>query len=261
MFANLPSLLFAAMAMTWTAVLMILYLPLFLLPRRATQFAARLWIRGLVGMLGTIVGLRHEVRGLDNIPAGPVIFASKHQSAWDTLIFHLLFDDPAFILKRELFHVPFFGWYLYKAGMIGINRKAAASALRKMLTAAGKAVSDNRPLVIFPEGTRVAPGVKLDYQPGIAAFYNRLDARVVPVALNSGVFWGRRATRKYPGTIVIEFLPAIETGLDRTSFMARLEESIETATERLKVEGERQIGSLGASPSDGLPPVGRSVGK
>ncbi len=255
-FANLPSLLFASLALAWTLLAMILYLPLLVLPRRAMQFCARFWIRGLIAMLGSIIGLRHEVRGLDNIPDGPVIFASKHQSAWDTIIFHLLFDDPAFILKRELFHVPFFGWYLYKSGMIGVNRKAAASALRKMLAESGKALSEHRQLIIFPEGTRVNPGVKLDYQPGIAAFYNRLDAQVVPVALNSGVFWARRAMKKYPGTIVIEFLPAIEKGLDRASFMARLEESIETASEKLKLEGEAQIGQLNAPP-----PVGRSVGK
>ncbi len=241
MLKTIPSLLFAGLALAWTSLIIILYLPLFVFPRRAMQRGARFWIKGVMGLLAGVVGLGHQVRGMENIPPGPVIFASKHQSAWDTIIFNLLFDDPAFIIKKELFHVPFFGWCIYKAGMIGIDRTDGAPALKKMLGEAREALDQGRPLVIFPEGTRVRPGVKLAYLPGVAAFYGHLEAAVVPVALNSGVFWGRRALRKHPGVITIEFLPAIEKGLNRVDFMARLEESMETATSKLVKEGERQI--------------------
>ncbi len=233
---HLKSLLFALGALTWTSVLAVLYLPLLLASRRSVHRGAKFWVKGVIAWLASTVGLGHEIRGQDNIPEGPVVFASKHQSAWDTIIFNHLFEEPAFILKRGLFWVPFFGWYLNKAGMIGIDRQAGASALKTMLREAGKALEGGRPVIIFPEGTRTAPGARRSYHPGVAALYRQLDAAVVPIALNSGVFWGRRAFLKRPGTIVLEFLPAIEPGLSRTDFQSRLEDAVETASARLAEE-------------------------
>lgn len=107
----------------WLAVLLVLYLPLLLLPRRCMVLAARLWVHGSLIILRLVAGLGHEVRGRENLPAGPVVVASKHQSMWDTLIFHALLDQPVYILKKELTAIPFFGWYLRRAGMIAVDRK------------------------------------------------------------------------------------------------------------------------------------------
>jgi len=139
-------------------------------------------------------------------------------------------------MKSELLWIPFYGWYSLKAGMIPINRKGGAAALKSMLRAARRAKERGQPIVIFPQGTRTAPGTHAPYQPGVAAIYRGLDLPVVPVALNSGLFWPRRSLRRNPGTIVVEFLPRIAPGLARGPFLAELEERIESATGRLELE-------------------------
>ena len=238
---HLPSILFAAGTLAWTAVLSVLYLPLFLGPRRGVQVGARFWIRGLLWWLRTTVGLDFEIRGAEHIPKGGALLAAKHQSAWDTIIFHILLDDPVFILKRELLMVPFFGWYLWKAGNVAIDRTAGAKALRGMVRDAGRRIAEGAQVVVFPEGTRSAPGAAPCYQPGVAALYTNLDQPVVPVALNSGVFWGRRSLTKLPGTVVLQALPPIAPGLDRRAFSHELESRIEQATTALIAEGRRAL--------------------
>jgi 1-acyl-sn-glycerol-3-phosphate acyltransferase len=141
--------------------------------------------------------------------------------------------DPVFILKKELLAIPFFGWYARRAGMIGVDRKGGAAALKRMMADARAARDAGRPLVIFPEGTRTAPGAAARYQTGIAALYQMLNVPVVPVALNSGLFWARRAFVKQPGTITLEMLPPIAPGLPRDPFMRRLQDEIEGASKRL----------------------------
>ena len=223
------NLLFWAM----TLVLAVVYLPFLLAPALWMMTAARAWIRGMLWLLRAIIGLRYRVVGWENLPEGPALIASKHQSAWETFAFNAILGKPVFIIKRELFWVPFYGWYAKHAGMIGIDRKGRAKTLRGMIAAAQKALAARRPIVIFPEGTRTAPRAAPRYQSGVAALYQALDAPVVPVALNSGLFWGRRAFLKRPGTVVVEFLPPIPPGLPREAFMARLEAAIETGTKRL----------------------------
>jgi len=169
------------------------------------------------------------------------LIAVKHQSAWDTFAVAAIFDDPAIVLKQELIWVPFYGWYLWKAGMISVDRKAGAGALRRLVADGARAVALGRPIVIFPEGTRTAPGTHRPYQPGVAALYRHLDVPLVPVAINSGVFWGRRHFLKRPGRIVVEILPAIPPGGDRKAVMAELEAQIEGATERLVTEARRAM--------------------
>ncbi len=218
----------------WGLLLHLLCLPLLLLPsHRPTQWAGRLWVRSSLALLAWICGLRHEIRGREHLPAGACIVASKHQSAWDTLIYSQLLEEAAYVMKQELLWFPLFGLYLMKSGVVAVDRAGGAKALRAMVADAGRFAEAGRPLVIFPEGTRTAPGDKRPYHPGIAALYRQLALPVVPVALNSGLFWARKAARKKPGTIVLEFLPPIEPGLSRKAFMAELEARIETASARL----------------------------
>jgi len=146
--------------------------------------------------------------------------------------------DPAVVLKRELLLLPFYGWYAARAGSIAIDRRAGAGALRGMVAAARPIAAEGRPIVIFPEGTRTAPGERLPYQPGVAALYRALALPLVPAAVNSGLFWGRRSFVKRPGRIVLEFLEPLPPGWSRRRLMSELEKRIETATAALMREGE-----------------------
>ncbi len=234
------SLLFNIYFFGWTIFVLLVFWLLLPLPRRYMQRAVRLWGLGVQHGLKWIVGTGCEVRGRENLPPGPVILASKHQSAWDTAFFHVLCDDPSYILKKELTFVPFWGAYAQKCGAIVVDRTAGASALKKMVRLTAKALAAGQQMIIFPEGTRTPPGERHPYFPGIAALYSNTKAPVVPVALNSGVFWGRRSFIKRPGTIVVQILPPLPAGLDRRTFMAQLEERIETATAAL-IEEARSI--------------------
>jgi len=234
----LRSLVFNLLFFTWTAVLLVLLSPSLLFGVKAVHWVGRLWVRGTFALLAAIVGLRHRIVGLENLPDGPAIVAPKHQSAWDTLVFALPLRLPAYVLKRELIFVPLFGIYLWRAGMIPVDRSAGGAALRKMTAAAKKAAAEKRHILIYPQGTRVAPGQRAPYHPGVAALYAQLGLPVVPVALNSGLFWGRRAFMKRPGTITVEFLAPIAPGLPRRTFMAELESRLEAASDRLAREAE-----------------------
>jgi len=235
---SLRAVTFNILFYIWTTVLALLALPLLLLPPGATLAYSRFWIIGSFAILRLTVGLRHQLRGTENIPQGPAIFACKHQSAWDTLAFNILQPNPVFILKRELMLIPVWGWLVRRSGMIAIDRSGGPAALRKMLVTAKAIANTGRPIVIFPQGTRTPPGSHRPYQAGIAALYQGLSLPVVPVALNSGLFWPRRAAgRIRPGIITVEYLPPIAPGLPRREFMAKLESSIENATAALEAEG------------------------
>jgi 1-acyl-sn-glycerol-3-phosphate acyltransferase len=221
----------------WTALIGTIALPVLLTTRPLTMRFGRFWAWSVLAFLKAIVGLDYEIRGLDRIPQAGCIIAMKHQSAWDTLVLPVVLDDPAIVLKRELLLVPFFGWYSARAGSIAIDRKAGAGALRRMLAKARPVAAAGRPIVIFPEGTRVAPGERRAYHPGVAALYQGLTLPLVPAAVNSGLYWGRRSFIKRPGRIVLEFLDAIQPGWPRDRLMAELEQRIETATATLLREG------------------------
>jgi 1-acyl-sn-glycerol-3-phosphate acyltransferase len=215
---------------TWTAIAGIIGLPFLVTPRAATMKFGRFWAHGVLVLLRVIVGLDYQIRGLDRIPRGGCVIAMKHQSTWDTLILPVVLGDPACVLKRELLLLPLYGWYAARAGSIAIDRKAGAGALRRMVAAARPIAAQGRPIVIFPEGTRVAPGARLPYQPGVAALYQALALPLVPAAVNSGLFWGRRSFVKRPGRITLEFLEPIPPGRTRRRVMAELERRVETAT-------------------------------
>lgn len=223
-------------AFAWTAALAVLYLPLLALPRRWLQAGTRLWLRGLLALTAAICGLGYRVTGRQHLPAGAAIVAAKHQSAWDTFVFHQLLGDPVFVLKRELFRIPLVGWYMRRAGNIGIDRGERLAALKQVIADAGRALADNRQVIVFPEGTRVAADEERPYRAGVAALYERCRVPVVPVALNSGLYWGRRQFRKRRGRITVAILPPIAPGLDRRAFLATLRERIEAASRRLAQE-------------------------
>jgi 1-acyl-sn-glycerol-3-phosphate acyltransferase len=188
---------------------------------------------GLQLLLRHLVGLDYEVRGRASMPPGPAIYAFKHQSAWETMVIHLLLPKAAIALKQELMRIPLFGWCLRRTGMIGIDRSGRTRALRSLVEGARAALARGVAVVIFPEGTRMPPGRNAPYHAGVAALYLQLERPVVPVVLNSGLFWGRRSFVKRPGRIVVEFLEPIAPGLERKAFMAELRRRLESAADRL----------------------------
>ncbi|GLQ05314.1 lysophospholipid acyltransferase family protein [Sneathiella chinensis] len=232
----LRSALFFICFWIWSAFMNLLFLPALLFPRKWLVFGQRIWSRGIVFLMRVICNLKVEIRGRENLPTGAGLVASKHQSAFETMVFHLIADDPAMVLKKELLHIPIYGWYCRKTKMIPVDRKGHAAALKAMLRKAEEASADDRPIVIFPEGTRSAVDSKLPYHQGIAALYSKLALPVTPVALNTGLFWPRKKFICKPGTLTIEFLPAIEPGLKRKDFMTRLESTIEERTDALVQE-------------------------
>jgi 1-acyl-sn-glycerol-3-phosphate acyltransferase len=222
----------------WTAILGTVGLPFLFTPRSVTMRFGRFWAASVLVLLKLIVGLDHQIRGLDRVPRGGCIIAMKHQSAWDALVLPVVLGDPAVVVKRELLLLPFYGWYAARAGSIAIDRKAGAGALRRMLARARSVAAAGRPIVIFPEGTRVAPGERRAYQPGVAALYQALALPLVPAAVNSGLYWGRRSFVKRKGRIILEFLEPIPPGRTRRRLMAELERRVETATAALLREAQ-----------------------
>ena len=216
-----------------SAVICIAFLPALILPRKITVWMSRRWSALNFWGLRVITGVAFEVRGTR--PANGVLVAAKHMSMWDTLALYLLLDDPAVVLKRGLQFIPFYGWYITKAGSIAVDRSGRGSAMRKMIAAAKRALGKGRSILIFPEGTRKKPGAPPDYKPGVAALYSQLGVACVPAALNSGLFW--TGFIKRPGKIVLEFLEPIPPGLRSREFMKVLEERIETASKALIAEG------------------------
>ncbi|MBM3519153.1 MAG: 1-acyl-sn-glycerol-3-phosphate acyltransferase [Alphaproteobacteria bacterium] len=224
------------------ALFLVLGSEFFLTPRKWSIRALQAWATTSLWLLRLIAGTGIEVRGREHIPDGPALVAGKHQSFWETFAILPLLDDPAMVLKKELTYIPFFGWFIHKFRMIAVERSAGSSALRTLIKRGQEEIARGRQVVIMPEGTRRAPGDPPDYKPGAAALYGALDVPCVPFALNSGLYWPRRKFLRFPGTIVIEFLPAIPAGLTRKEFQSRLQEAIESATERLVAEGQRDVG-------------------
>ena len=209
---------------------------LFLCPRMWAIRALQVWARSSLWLLKLICNIDIEVRGRENILAVPCLVAGKHQSFWETFAVLPLFDDPCMVLKRELTFIPLFGWFALKFKMIAVERSAGSAALRKLVARGKEEIARGRAIIIMPEGTRRGVDDPPDYKPGAAALYNALGVPCVPFGLNSGLFWPRRKFLRNPGTIVIEFLPAIPVGLPRKEFQKRLETAIETSSTRLITE-------------------------
>ncbi|HEU0117061.1 MAG TPA: lysophospholipid acyltransferase family protein [Alphaproteobacteria bacterium] len=210
-----------------------LMLPTLLLPRKQLLFFVHIWMNELEWVNTHIGGMKYRVTGWENLPEGACIVAPKHQSAWETIMLHRMFKDPAIILKKELLMFPLIGWFMTRSQMIPIDRKGRAAALAKMMRAAHRAADDGRRIVIFPQGTRVPVGVDAPYKSGIVGIYKELKLPIVPVALNSGLLWPKNSFFKKPGLITVEILPQIPAGLPREEMMTRLKDELETASNRL----------------------------
>jgi len=218
--------------LVWTVSVAIICLPL-LSSRRATVFSIRTWVRGIKTMARVICGITFRTEGRENIPSGPCIVAAQHQASFETYLMFLEFQSPVFVLKRELIFIPVIGWYMQRAGLVHVNRGAGASAMRKMLREAQAAVDTGHQVIIFPEGTRAKPGASVPYKPGIVALYTHCDAPLIPMALNTGHFWGKTRILKRPGEIVFRYLPAMPRDLPREEMLAELRRRIDAASAEL----------------------------
>jgi len=208
-------------------------------PTALTRALARYWCWSNIWLLRLLVGIRTEVGGEENIPPGGCIIAAKHQSDWDVFAIFPHTGRPAYIVKKELMNIPFFGWAARSLDCIEVDRKKGADAIPAMMAEARAAIGRGCRIVIFPEGTRKAPLAPPDYRWGTAKMYEALGVPVVPVALNSGLFWGRNSLVLWPGTARARFLPAIPPGLSSREFQARLAAAIEPASDALILAAAR----------------------
>jgi 1-acyl-sn-glycerol-3-phosphate acyltransferase len=206
-----------------TFVLCLAGLPVALLAPERTLGFTMFWARQIITGARVICGIRLEVSGREFLPTGgPALIASLHQSAYDTVVWLTLLPRCCYVQKQELARIPLFGLLSRKAGMIAVDRGAGAQSLRHLLREADRAVREARQIVIFPEGTRGAPGRLLPLQPGVAALAARTGLPVIPVITDSGLRWGRRAFHKRPGIIHIWIRPPITAGMPRETLMQTL---------------------------------------
>ncbi|MBE6455148.1 MAG: 1-acyl-sn-glycerol-3-phosphate acyltransferase [Alphaproteobacteria bacterium] len=228
------SILFVISWYVITLILFILFSPTLLFSCKAAGCFPRFWSKMTPKLLCLICGIQLDVQGLENLPQqNGYIIASKHQSAFETGLFHGLIPHVFYVLKKELLYIPIAGIYFLKTGCIPIDRGGGAKTMRKMLTGVKKHLDDGMNLVIFPEGTRTKPGTKKPYTPGVAFLYEQCKVPVVPVALNTGYCWPKNQIKKYAGKVTLRILPPIEAGLDKREFLNLLYNRIETAQDEL----------------------------
>lgn len=213
-------------------------------PDDVIWWVTKSWAKTSLWLLKTITGTRATITGQQNIPTGAAIIAAKHQAFWEVFALVPELERPTFVLKKELMAIPLFGWYSRRLGMIPVDRTKGAAAMQSILAGAQKAVDQGRQIIIFPEGTRTAPGAVSDYHPGVYFLYSRLGVPLVPVALNSGVYWPRDSFLRRPGTVLAEFLPPLTAGLGRHQMIRSLKESIELRSVDLLKEAYRGRGDL-----------------
>lgn len=246
----LRSILFNLMFYLNLIVLMIIFTPIyFLLPRKSAWFVPKFWATSNNWLMAKIAGTTFEVEGLENIPEGGYIFAPKHQSFWDVFGLLPLMRDPVYILKRELTWIPLFGWYVMKQRMIPVNRGAKGKVMLDVMRRAQAEMAAGRQLLIYPEGTRRAPGAPPDYKYGIARMYRDLKVPVVPVVMHPGLFWPRRKFLRYPGHFKVKILPIIPPGLDPDQFHQTLIDVMERESDILLVETVRNNPHVPLPPS------------
>lgn len=223
-----------------TILFCIILTPAMILPRNLFVKGLNTYFHSVHLIEKYVLGLDFEIRGAEHIPkSGAFLVAAKHYSAYETMKLHVLFNDPAIIMKKELSYIPLWGWLAMKARMIFIDRGSAATALRCMLEGAKRIEHEGRPLVIYPQGTRVSttdtPAEK-PYKRGLIKIYEATHQPILPLAMNSGLFWKKKAFFKYPGKVIFEFLPIIPTGLPAADVMEKLQIAIETKSSELVKE-------------------------
>lgn len=227
-----------------TLVYLLIALPTFFMPYRGIIAVAKSWGRTNLVLLRVVAGIECDIRGREKLPPGSYIVASKHQSAWETFALLPLFDNPVFILKRELQWIPLFGWLTIKGRMVPVDRRKGAQALTAMIERARIELALKRQLIIFPEGTRRPAGAEPRYKYGVAHLYAAEGVPCVPIALNSGLFWPRRSILRRPGTVIVEVLDPIQPGLPKDEFFQHLQNVLEAATARLIAEAKAKDPSL-----------------
>jgi 1-acyl-sn-glycerol-3-phosphate acyltransferase len=237
------SILFWLLINAWGGIIPILYFPVFFMKKSAlADHGARVWSHYAFWMLKKLCKIDYKILGLERLPKGPFIVACKHQSMWETIVMNLIFHRPAYCYKKELLHIPFYGWFVAKMSGIVIDREGGASALRTLLKQAKQNLANHHNVIIFPQGTRVPVGAtteKYPYQAGIVALYLACHVPVVPAALNSGIFWPKHKALKTAGTIELEFLDPILPGLSREEFTKKLENVIEEGSAKLAAEARK----------------------
>ncbi len=228
------SLVFAGQAYAMMALMAVFFTPWAMVDRRGAFAGVHAWTRWVRWTARWMIGLHSEVRG--EIPTGEVMIAAKHQSFFDIIILVSELPRPKFIMKQELNRAPILGWYARRIGCVPVDRGKRGKAIKDMLARVGSGQQEPGQLIIYPQGTRVAPGAAREYKVGTGVLYEEMGTPCVPVACNVGVFWPRRRIYRAPGTAVVEFLPVIPPGLPLREFMARLEEEVEGASDRLMAE-------------------------
>ena len=237
---TLRSILFVVLFNLSTFVQMIFWTPVFFFLKREDGWkVVKLWGLSALWMQHFLIGTRYDFRGLEHLPTdGGFVIAAKHQSSWETYVMLLFLNDPAYVLKRELMFIPFFGWFAQKMKMIPVNRGKRSEALKAMNREASRQCAEGRQIIIYPEGTRKLAYAEPAYKFGITHLYEKIGVPVVPMALNSGLFWPRHGMRLFKGTTILEFLPPIEPGLRANDFTKRMIDTIETKTGELLAEAQ-----------------------
>ncbi|WP_420859588.1 lysophospholipid acyltransferase family protein [Marivivens marinus] len=233
-FQWLRSLLFIVLIYVAMVVYAIAFLPWALVSSRGASAAAHAWCAFVKWLAAWLIGLKNEVRGTP--PTDEVLVAAKHQSFFDIILIYSALPKSKFIMKRELLYAPILGQYAKRIGCIPVNRGKRAEAIKKMLADVQSGKAEPGQLVIYPQGTRINPGIKAPYKVGSGVLYRELGQDCVPVACNVGVFWPKRGIYRKPGKAVVEFMPRIKAGKPLDEFMAELEQAVETRSNELMAE-------------------------
>ena len=235
------SLVFFSFFFGWTFLLLFVYLPTLLLPRKTALIFYKFWAASVLFGCKYIAGIDVKVEGIENLKKQPVILASQHQSTWETMFLVLILKDPTYILKKELLFIPLFGLYLWKAKVIAIYRKKGKKSLETIIEQAKDCFDNGRSIIIFPEGTRLPPGQKKPFKYGVAGLYefcqkNYPDVPVVPVALNSGCFWPRRQMLLTSGVVTVKILPPMADNIPTDRFLSDLQDKIWLSSDELFIK-------------------------
>lgn len=228
------SFLFVIQMYAMMAIMGIVFLPWALVSRHGARTACRTYCRWVRLTAWLMVGLRTEVRG--QVPQGEVLIASKHQSFLDIILIFGAVPAGKFIMKRELMWAPVIGQYALRIGCVPVERGKRGQAIARMVKDVARGAAFPGQLIIYPQGTRIAPGVKAPYKVGTAILYEQTGQPCVPAATNVGLFWPRKGIYRKPGLAVVEFLPVIQPGLEKYAFLEKLETEVETASNALMKE-------------------------
>lgn len=234
MIQYIRSVLFITQMYVMMAVIGLAYVPYAIASREGARACCKAYSRWVFWTMRWMVGIRAEVRG--DVPTGEVLIAAKHQSFLDIMMIFTALPSAKFIMKREILWTPIVGFYAKRLGCVAVDRGKRGAAIRKMVQDVSAGKANPGQLIIYSQGTRVAPGAKQPYKVGTAVLYEQFDHPCVPVATNVGVLWPRHGILRKPGTAVVEFLPAMPSGMERAAFLTQLEADVEARSDALMQE-------------------------